>query len=122
MVYRLLADVVLIIHLIFVVFVVLGGLLVWRWQSLAWVHIPAALWGTYIEISGRVCPLTPLENHLRRLGGESGYADSFVEHYLWGILYPAGLTSNTQLLLAAVVVAANLAIYGGLLFRRRGRP
>lgn len=111
MVERILADLVLVLHLTFIVFVVAGGLLAlrWRWAPLA--HLPAALWGVFIELSGGVCPLTPLENRLRRSAGASPYADSFVEHYLLPLIYPSGLARTDQLLLAGLVFAANLLVY-----------
>jgi len=110
-VYRLLADAVLLIHLAFVVFVVAGGLLCLRWPRTAYLHLPAAIWGVVIEWSGGVCPLTPLENWLRRLGGAAGYGGGFVEHYLIPVLYPAALTRGTQVALGAVMLAVNIVIY-----------
>ena len=121
MTYGLLADSLVLIHLGFVLFVVLGGLLVLRWPRLAWLHLPAAAWGAWIEVSGWICPLTPLENHLRRLAGEAGYRGGFIEHYLLHVLYPEGLTRQDQLVLSAIVVAVNLVAYGLLLWRRRTR-
>ena len=115
---RIAADVVLILHLVFIAFVVMGGLLVLRYRWIVYVHIPAAIWGAFVEISGRICPLTTWENSLRRSAGESGYAESFVEHYLMPIIYPAGLTRNVQFAIAGIVVAANIVIYGWLLYRR----
>ena len=120
--YRTLADIVVIIHGAFVAFVVLGGLLVLRWPRLAWVHIPAAVWGALIEFAGWICPLTPLENWLRMRAGEAAYAGGFVDHYILPVLYPAGLTRNTQLVLGALVVIINAVVYGVLLRRRRRRP
>lgn len=110
--YRLLADLVVLVHGAFVVFVVLGGLLVlWniRW---AWVHLPAAVWGAWVEFTGRICPLTPLENQLRHLAGERGYTGGFIEHYIIPLMYPAELTRETQFVLGYVVLAVNLVIYG----------
>lgn len=121
MLYRFLADLVVVLHLAFVLFVVAGGLLVWRWPRLAWLHVPAAAWGALIEFAGWICPLTPLENRLRRLGGEAGYAGGFVEEYLLAVLYPSGLTRTHQLVLGALVLALNLAIYGLLLRKRCDR-
>ena len=118
--YRALADLVVIVHIAFVLFVVLGGLLVLRNQRLAWLHLPAAAWGVMIEFAGWTCPLTPLENEFRQRGGEAGYSGGFIEHYLLPVLYPAGLTRGIQLTLGAVVMALNLAVYGLLLARRRG--
>lgn len=115
---RLVADLLTLLHAGFVLFVVLGGLLVLRWPRAAWVHLPAAAWGTWVEWAGRVCPLTPLENHFRRLAGQTGYAGGFVEHYVIPVLYPAGLTRNLQWVLGGLVVAINLAVYG-VAWRRR---
>jgi hypothetical protein len=111
------ADAVVVVHVAFVMFVVLGGLLVLRWPRLIWMHLPAALWGVWIEIAGWVCPLTPLENRLRAAAGEAGYTTSFVEHYVVPILYPAGLTREGQWALAAIVLAVNAGVYT-LVFRR----
>lgn len=117
MINRIAADVVLALHMGFIVFVVLGGLLVFRFRWMIFVHIPAAIWGAFIEISGGICPLTIWENRFRRSAGESGYPDSFVEHYLLPIVYPAGLTRSVQFWLAGVVIAANVVIYAWVLYR-----
>jgi hypothetical protein len=109
--YRILADLVVGLHFVFVVFVVAGGLLVLRWPKLAYAHIPAAAWGAAIEFAGWICPLTPLENALRRQAGESGYSTGFIEHYLLPVLYPSALTREIQLLLGVVVIAVNLTVY-----------
>ncbi|AKJ30484.1 DUF2784 domain-containing protein [Caldimonas brevitalea] len=121
MIYRLLADALVTAHLAFVVFVMLGGLLVWRWPRLAWLHLPAVAWGIWIEFSAGICPLTPFENRLRALGGEAGYQGSFVEHYLMPILYPVGLTASIQAWLGAVVLVVNLFAYALVLSRHRRR-
>ena len=118
MAYRLLADLLVLIHLGFVVFVVLGGFLVLRWPRLVWLHLPTAAWGAFIEFAGWVCPLTPWENQLRRAGGEAGYAGGFVEHYLMPVLYPAGLSRGVQIALGVVVIGVNLVAYG-LVWRQR---
>lgn len=118
--YGVLADIVLVLHLGFVLFVVLGGLLVLRWPGLAWLHVPAAAWGTLIEFSGGICPLTPLENRFRRLGGETGYSGEFIDHYVRALLYPNGLSRGTQLLLGAAVLVLNVTIYW-VLIRRLAR-
>lgn len=115
--YRLLADAVLLLHLAFILFVVFGALLVWRCRRLAWLHLPAVVWAGVIEFSGEVCPLTPLENHLRRLGGEVGYAGGFIEHYLLPVIYPPGLTHEMQVALGFAVIVINGLAYGWLLFR-----
>ena len=120
--YRTLADLVLVVHLAFVLFVVLGGALVLRWPKLAWVHLPAAGWGALIEFAGWICPLTPLEQRLRVLAGQAGYEGGFIEHYVTAWLYPAGLTRTVQLVLGAAVIAVNLAVYARLLRRRRSPP
>jgi hypothetical protein len=114
-----LADTLVVLHLLFVVFVVLGGLLVLRWPWLAWAHVPAAVWGAAIELTGGVCPLTPLEQELRRRAGEASYQGDFVGHHLLPVLYPAGLTRTAQVGLAALVIGVNLAIYAVVLRRRR---
>jgi hypothetical protein len=114
-----LADLVVVIHFLFIAFVVGGALLLFRWPRVAWVHLPAAAWGVLVEWSGRICPLTPLENALRRAAGEAGYGGGFVERYLLPVIYPAGLTPAIQLWLGAFVLALNLAIYAGWWRRRR---
>jgi hypothetical protein len=117
----LLADAVVVLHFGFVLFVVLGGLLALRWPRLAWLHLPAALWGAWTEFAGWICPLTPLENWLRVRSGESGYATSFVEHYVVPVLYPAALTRELQWILGGLVVAINALVYLVVL-RRTRRP
>jgi len=109
--YTLLADLVLIVHLAFVIFVLCGGLLVLRWRWIAWLHLPAALWGAVVEFTGWICPLTPLENWLRTQGGEATYAGDFIGRYLLPILYPEALTRDLQFLLGTVVVVLNAAVY-----------
>jgi hypothetical protein len=101
------------------VFVALGGLLALRWRWLPWVHLPAAAWGGFVELTGRICPLTPLENRLRRAAGRSGYEGDFIEHYLLPVIYPAGLTREIQLLLAALLLVLNIVIYA-IVWSRRG--
>lgn len=115
MIYRIAADALVVLHLAFVVFVVLGGLLVWKYPRLAWVHVPAALWGIGIEIVGAVCPLTYLEVALRQRAGEVGYATGFVEHYVVPVLYPQGLTRSMQFGMAGAVIIINALIYGVLI-------
>ena len=119
MFYRLLADLVVVVHLGFIVFVVFGGLLLLRFPRLGWVHLPAAIWGVVIEVANWVCPLTPLENALRLRAGEEGYATSFVERYLLPVIYPGGLTRGVQLVLATVVIVVNIAVYVFVWRRRR---
>jgi uncharacterized protein DUF2784 len=114
---NLLADIVVVLHLAFVLFVLLGGLLVLRWRWVAYLHVPAAIWGALIELAGWVCPLTPLENRLRTAAGGMAYEGDFVEHYILPVLYPVALTRNIQLLLGCLVLGLNLGIYGYLLRR-----
>ncbi|HVX41369.1 MAG TPA: DUF2784 domain-containing protein [Gemmatimonadaceae bacterium] len=117
--YRRAADLVLLVHFAFVAFVVLGGVLALRWRRLVWIHVPVAIYGAVIEFAGFVCPLTPLENRLRAMGGEAGYRGGFVEHYIVRVLYPAGLTRGIQYELGALVLAINIVIYA-IWFSRRG--
>jgi len=119
MITRLAADGVLLFHLAFILFALLGAALAVRWRWMPLVHLPAAAWGFFVELTGRVCPLTNLENDLRISAGQSGYTESFVEHYLLQVIYPSGLTREIQLALAGVVVFVNIAIYGWLFLRRR---
>ena len=116
--YRLLADAVLIIHLAFIAFVVLGGLLVPRWPRVAWLHLPAVAWGAWIEFSGRICPLTPLEVSLRARGGDATYSGGFIEQYVTALIYPEGLDRGQQIVLGAFVLALNAVVYGWLVWRR----
>jgi hypothetical protein len=117
MVYHALANLVLIAHLAFVLFAVLGGFLVLKWRSLAWVHVPACLWGALVELAGWVCPLTPLENWLREKGGGLVYRTNFIEHYILPLLYPATLTRSLQIFLGLLVLSVNLGLYGWILWR-----
>jgi Protein of Unknown function (DUF2784) len=116
-----LADAVLVLHGLFIIWVVLGGLAVIARPWLAWLHLPAAAWGVWISWSGRVCPLTPLEQSLRRAAGQAGYEGGFVEHYLTAVIYPEGLTVNLQILYGAVVLAINLALYAVAIARAARR-
>jgi len=120
-IYRILADLVLVLHLGFVVFVVLGGLLVLRWPAIMALPIPAAVWGVVIEFTGWLYPLTPLENWLRVRGGELGYSGGFIEHYIQPVLYPSGLTRGIQIALGTLVVLLNLTAYSIVLSRSRRR-
>ena len=117
--YRLLADLLVAVHLLYVVFVVLGGLLVLRWPRLTWMHVPAAAWGAFVELTGRVCPLTPLENSWREAAGRQGYQGDFIAHYLVPVLYPPGLTPSIQLALGVAVILANGLIYAFVWRRAR---
>ncbi len=116
--YLLIANLLVLLHLTFVGFVVLGALLVLRWPRLAWIHLPCALWGALIEFAGWVCPLTPLEIRFRQLGGQAGYAGGFIEHYLLPVLYPQNLTRPVQVALGTLVLILNAVTYRRL-WRRR---
>jgi len=121
MAFRILADATVVLHLAFVFFVVLGGLIVVRWPRLAWVHLPSAAWAAWIEFAGWICPLTPLENWLREQSGGRAYTSSFIEHYLLPILYPEALSRELQWALGGFVLVINAAVYL-VVFRRRFRP
>ncbi|MFW6089711.1 MAG: DUF2784 domain-containing protein [Gemmatimonadota bacterium] len=119
MIYRVLADITLALHFSFILFVVLGGLLVlWR-RWIVWLHLPAAIYGVLITMVGWPCPLTPIENHFRRLGGQAGYAESFIERYLVSLIYPGRLPRMGFVMLGIGVAALNLAIYGWIYRRAR---
>lgn len=120
MAFRILADATIVLHFGFVLFVVLGGVLVVRWPRIAWVHLPAAGWGAWTEFSGWVCPLTPLENWLRRRGGDPVYTATFIEHYVVPVLYPSALSRESQVVLGALVVLVNAVVYLAVL-RARAR-
>jgi hypothetical protein len=119
--YRILADLLVVVHFGFVLFVVLGGLLVLRWPRLLWVHLAAVAWGAAVELAGWICPLTPWENRLRLLGGEAAYRGDFLARYVLAALYPQGLTRGIQVGLGVAVIAVNLAIYRVVLARRAAR-
>lgn len=121
MMYQVLAELVLLAHLAFVVFVVIGGLAVLRWPRLAWVHVPAVAWGVLIEFAGWVCPLTPLENALQQAGGGPAYGGGFIDHYLAGALYPDGLTRGLQVALGAFTLVLNVLVYWHVARRREGQ-
>ena len=114
-----LADLVVVAHFGFILFAIFGALLALRWRRAPWLHLPALAWGAWIEVSGGVCPLTPLENDLRRAAGEEGYGASFIEHYLLPVIYPAGLTREVQWVLAGALIAVNVALYAFVIRRRR---
>lgn len=118
--YRVLADLLVLAHFAFLLFVVGGGLLVVRWPRVAWLHVPCALWGAWVELAGWICPLTPLEVAWRRRAGQAGYDGGFIEHYVIPVLYPAGLTREIQVGLGVTVIALNVALYSWA-WRRRTR-
>ena len=116
-----LADLVILVHILFILFVLFGGLLAFRWRWAPLLHLPAVAWGAAVELFGRVCPLTPLENLLRRAAGGTGYSVGFVERYLVPLVYPAELTRELQLLLGGTVIAVNAVVYV-LVLLRGGNP
>jgi len=118
-IHRHLADLVLVVHAAFIVFAVLGGLLVLRWHRLAWLHLPAVAWGAIIELMGWICPLTPLESSLRVAAGGEGYRGGFLEHYLDALLYPTALTRADQIALGLALLVFNVAVYAWILSRER---
>ena len=119
----LLADAVLVVHGLFIVWAALGAVAVWRWPKLALLHLPALAWAVWIELSGGICPLTPLENSLRRAAGQTGYSGGFIDHYVGGAIYPDGLTRETQWVIAGVLLTINAVLYGLMIarVRRSGR-
>ena len=121
MIDRLAADALVALHAAFVLFACLGGLLAWRRPGWAFVHLPAALWAAWVELTATICPLTPLENALRRRAGEAGYPGGFVEHYVVALIYPDALTPAIQQALAAAVTIVNVAVYAWVRSRRRRR-
>jgi len=121
MFYRLTADAIVLLHLGFVVFVVAGGLLVFRWHRVALLHLPAVVWAVLLEFRGWLCPLTPLELSLRASGGQAGYSGGFVEHYILPVLYPAELDSTLQIALGSFVIVINVVLYSWLLWRLKNR-
>ena len=118
---RVLADTVVVFHVLFIAFAICGGLLALRWRWVVALHLPAVAWAVLVEIMSWPCPLTPLENHFRRLGGEAGYHESFVEHYIMPVLYPVGLTDEIQILIGSFVFVVNVAVYSVVIRRWRRR-
>lgn len=119
MVYRVLADAVVLLHFAFLAFVVLGGLLVLRWPKVAWLHLPMAAWGAFVELHLHYCPLTPLENWLRERGGLVSYDTGFIAHYIVPVIYPSGLTPEIQLFLGILLIAGYILVYGLAWYRQR---
>lgn len=109
--FKLAASAIAIIHLLFIAFVILGGLLVLQWRKVAWLHVPAAVWGVLIELAGWYCPLTKYENYFLRRAGEAGYSDGFVAHHIFALIYPNGLTRGVEIVIGVLVLAVNLAVY-----------
>ena len=116
MIYHIAADLVVLIHFAFIIFVVVGGFLVVKWQKILFFHIPAVVWGVLIEFTGGICPLTPLENRFRLIGGEAGFSGGFIDKYIVSLIYPDELTRTIQIVLGCIVIIINVCIYGYLLF------
>ena len=121
MIYSFLADLLVVFHLVFILYVIAGALLIFKWPKTLWFHLPSCFWGMTVEFTGWICPLTPWEIRLRRLAGEEGYSGSFIEHYLIPIIYPSGLTRAVQMLLGGTVLIVNLSLYTLILIKRRNR-
>jgi hypothetical protein len=121
MLYRIAADGLVLFHLLFILFVLFGGLLVLKWRHLAWWHLPAAAWGVAVEVFHLTCPLTQWENLMRNAAGQVGYGGGFIEHYVWPVIYPAGLTPSIQLGLGGVVLAINVWVYVRVFRQRKSR-
>ena len=121
MLVKISADLLVLLHFAFIVFVVLGGFLVLKWGKVALLHIPCALWGAFIEFSGWVCPLTPLEHSLREAAGEKAYSGGFIDYYIMPIVYPTGLTREIQIVLGVIVLIINLCVYGLVIYKRSNR-
>ena len=121
MIYSFLADLLVVFHLVFILYVIAGALLITKWPKTLWLHLPSCFWGMTVEFTGWICPLTPWEIQLRRLAGEEGYTGSFIEHYLIPIIYPSGLTREVQMLLGGTVLIVNLSLYTLILINRRKR-
>ncbi len=117
MFYQIVADLVVIAHLLFIIFALFGGLLVILRGYLVFFHVPAVIWASLISFKGWLCPLTPLENYLRSAAGTEGYADGFVEHYLIPVIYPVDLTSTIQIIFGIIVVIVNLGIYAFIYYK-----
>lgn len=122
MLYHWLADLIVVAHLTFVAFVLVGGFVALRWRWVAWLHVPAMVWGVLVEYSGWICPLTPLEQRFRARAGGAGYHGGFIDHYLLRTLYPAGLTRHTQWELGTLALLVNVVAYTLLVIRGRRAP
>ncbi len=121
MIDAVIADLIMILHFLFITFVVIGGFAVMRWSWIAFLHLPAAVWGVLIELLNWTCPLTPLEASYRQAAGQAGYDGGFIEHYLMPLIYPSGLTRTVQFTLAAVVLCVNAYVYTIVIRRYRSR-
>jgi len=123
MLYQLAADVVVLLHFAFILYVILGGLLAYKWLWLLWLHPPAVAWAAAISLAGWICPLTPLENTLRAASGGGHYSSGFIDHYIWPVIYPAGLTRELQTIMGIALIVVNVLVYSGLIIKHKiGRP
>jgi hypothetical protein len=121
MFYTLAANAIVLLHLGYVIFVVTGGLLVFRWRWISLLHLPAVVWSVLLELRGWLCPLTPLELMFREAGGQAGYSGGFIEQYILPVLYPVELDRTMQIAIGSFVILINLALYGWLLWRLKNR-
>ena len=121
MISKLIADALIIVHLFFILFVLLGGLLVLKWQKIALLHLPCVLWGALLEFYGWICPLTPLENYFRESGGASRYTEGFIDHYIIPLIYPSGLDRNTQVVFGIIVITVNIIAYALVLRKQSNK-
>jgi hypothetical protein len=121
MIYQIIAEIIVLLHLIFIIYVVLGGFVTWRWPKNIWFHLPCVIWGSLIELYGWICPLTPLENEFRYKAGSSGYTGGFIEQYILPIIYPTQLTREIQIILGLAVVVINVIAYGLFIYKRFGK-
>lgn len=119
MLWRILADAVLMLHLGFILFAILGGILFYRWRWIPWLHLPAFCWSSWVSFTGTLCPLTPLENHFRHRAGQDGYAGGFIDHYIVPLIYPEGLTDKIGITLGICILIWNAFVYSLILRRRR---
>jgi hypothetical protein len=119
--FGILAALAVLLHIGFVAFAALGGILVARWRWLSWLHVPTACWAAYVELSGSICPLTPLENALRARAGYDLYSGDFVARYIFPVLYPEGLTRDAQVVMGLTVAAVNVVVYGWVFLARKRR-
>ena len=121
MIYSFLADLLVVFHMVFILYVMAGALLIFKWPKTLWLHLPSCFWGMTVEFTGWICPLTPWEIQLRILAGEEGYTGSFIKQYLIPIIYPSGLTREVQMVLGGTILIVNLSLYTLILMKRRKR-
>ncbi|MFQ5642756.1 MAG: DUF2784 domain-containing protein [Thiogranum sp.] len=122
MYYQLAADAVVLVHFGFILYVMLGGLLVYKWTQSIWLHLPAVMWGAVMMLAGWICPLTPLENRLRAAGGGEQYSSGFIEHYILPVIYPAGMSRELQVTIGIALLVVNALLYLGLIIKHKNEP